>query len=121
MQTQVKLGLKENRGQFVLLVLVNAFVGSMVGIERTVLPLLASQSFGIAAYSAALSFIVAFGLAKAGTNYLTGLLANSVGRKRLLVAGWLLGLPVPLLLIYAPTWGWVVAANILLGIHQGLH
>jgi MFS family permease len=120
MQTRVKLGLKENRGQFALLVLVNAFVGSMVGIERTVLPLLAKQSFGIEATSAALSFITAFGATKAVTNYLTGRLANRFGRKQLLVAGWILGLPVPLLLMYAPSWGWVVAANVLLGMHQGL-
>jgi MFS family permease len=117
---RLRLGLGANLGQFALLVAVNALVGGTVGQERTVLPLLAGQVFGLGALSAALTFIVAFGLTKAATNYLAGALADRVGRKPVLVAGWLVGLPVPLLLIWAPTWGWVVAANVLLGINQGL-
>jgi len=113
------LGLRANWRQFSLLVIVNAFVGAMVGLERTVLPILAEKEFGIASYAAALSFIMAFGVSKATANYFTGRLARRFGRKRLLVTGWLLALPVPLMLIYAQTWHWVVAANILLGIHQG--
>ncbi len=113
-------GLRANAQQFALLVLVNAFVGGMVGLERSVLPLLASQEFGISSATAAFSFIIAFGLSKAVFNYFAGRWADRFGRKRLLVTGWLLGLPVPLLLMFAPSWGWVVGANILLGIHQGL-
>ncbi len=116
---QPTLGLRENIGQFALLVLVNAFVGGMVGLERTLLPLLAEDKFGITSSFAVLSFIAAFGAAKAGANYLTGRLSNRLGRKNLLVLGWLLALPVPFLLGFAPNWGWVIAANILLGIHQG--
>ena len=114
------LGLRENLGQFALLVAVNAFVGGMVGQERTVLPLLASQVFGLGAVSAALTFIVAFGIVKAPTNFVAGALSDRVGRKPVLVAGWLVGLPVPLLLIWAPNWAWVILANALLGVNQGL-
>ena len=114
-----KIGLRANWKQFTLLVVVNAFVGGMVGIERTVLPLLAEVEFGIGSHAAALSFIMAFGISKALANYFTGRLAGRYGRKALLVTGWVLALPVPFLLIYADAWAWVVAANILLGIHQG--
>lgn len=117
---QVQLGLKQNWKQFTLLVIVNAFVGGMVGLERTIFPQFAETEFGVASTTAILSFIIAFGLAKAFANYYTGKLANRYGRKRLLVLGWLLAIPVPLLLIYAPNWNWVIFANILLGISQGL-
>ncbi|MBL7802645.1 MAG: MFS transporter, partial [Saprospiraceae bacterium] len=113
-------GLRANAQQFALLVLVNAFVGGMVGLERSVLPLLAGEVFGIASTTAAFSFILAFGLSKAVFNYFAGRWADRFGRKRLLIVGWLLGLPVPFLLMYAPSWDWVVAANVLLGVHQGL-
>jgi MFS family permease len=116
----LRLGLRANLAQFCLLVGVNALVGGMVGQERSLLSLLAAQVFGLAAVSAALTYIVAFGLTKAATNFAAGTLADRYGRKPVLVAGWLLGLPVPLLLIWAPTWGWVVAANVLLGVNQGL-
>ncbi|HYE57112.1 MAG TPA: MFS transporter [Rhodothermales bacterium] len=116
----VQLGLGVNRGQFFLLVLVNAFVGAMVGVERAVLPVLAEDAFGVASTTAVLSFLIPFGLAKAGANLLAGDLAHRVGRRRILLAGWLFGLPVPLLLAWAPSWGWVVFANLLLGINQGL-
>lgn len=116
----VRLGLKENAAQFALLVGVNALVGGMLGQERTVLPLLARDEFGLEHYSAALTYILAFGLAKAATNYLAGAWSDRVGRRPVLVAGWLVALPVPLLLIWAPTWGWVVFANVLLGVSQGL-
>jgi MFS family permease len=109
-----------NLGQFALLVAVNALVGGMVGQERTVLPLLAGQVFGLRALTSALTFIVAFGVTKAITNFAAGALSDRYGRKPVLVAGWLVGLPVPLLLIWAPEWGWVVLANVLLGINQGL-
>ena len=115
----IRLGLRHNWKQFTLLVIVNAFVGGMVGIERTVLPLLAEVEFGIASHAAALSFIMAFGVSKALANYFTGRLAGRYGRKALLMTGWILALPVPFMLIYATSWNWVVAANILLGIHQG--
>lgn len=116
----IQLGLKENWKQFTLLVIVNAFVGGMVGLERSILPLLAEQAFQIAAKTAILSFIIVFGVVKALTNYFTGTLANRFGRKRLLIAGWIIGLPVPFLLIYAPSLNWIIAANVLLGINQGL-
>jgi MFS family permease len=116
----LRLGLRANLAQFCLLVGVNALVGGMVGQERSLLSLLATQVFGLAAVSAALTYIVAFGLTKAATNFLAGTLADRYGRKPVLVAGWLVGLPVPLLLIWAPTWTWIIAANILLGINQGL-
>jgi MFS family permease len=116
----LRLGLRANLAQFSLLVGVNALVGGMVGQERSLLSLLATEVFGLAAISAALTYIVAFGLTKAATNFLAGTLADRYGRKPVLVAGWLVGLPVPLLIIWAPTWGWVVLANVLLGINQGL-
>jgi MFS family permease len=114
------LGLRANWRQFALLVAVNAFVGGMVGLERSILPLLAEEEFGITSKAAAVSFISTFGLAKALTNLFAGHLAGEVSRKRLLVVGWLFGLPVPLLLIWAPSWGWIVGANLLLGVNQGL-
>jgi MFS family permease len=116
----LRLGLRANLGQFCLLVGVNALVGGMVGQERSLLSLLATEVFGLAAVSAALTYLVAFGLTKAATNFLAGALADRYGRKPVLVAGWLLGLPVPLLIIWAPTWGWIIVANVLLGINQGL-
>jgi MFS family permease len=116
----MRLGLRANAGQFGLLVGVNALVGGMVGQERSILPLLARDVFGLAGASVALAFVFAFGLTKAGTNLLAGVLADRFGRKPVLVAGWLIGLPVPLLLIWAPSWSWVVAANVLLGLNQGL-
>jgi MFS family permease len=115
-----RLGLRANLAQFSLLVGVNALVGGMVGQERSLLSLLATQVFGLAAVSAALTYIVAFGLTKAATNFLAGTLADRYGRKPVLVVGWLIGLPVPLLIIWAPTWTWIVAANVLLGVNQGL-
>jgi MFS family permease len=117
---ELGLGLRANAGQFALLVGVNALVGAMVGQERAVVPLLASEVFGLATAYSALAFLVAFGTAKAITNLLAGALADRFGRKPVLVVGWILGLPVPILLILAPDWAWIVAANILLGINQGL-
>ncbi len=114
------LGLRENWSQFTLLVLVNAFVGGMVGIERTVLPLLAREEFGLASYSATLSFIVSFGLVKAITNLFAGAMSEWAGRKRTLVVGWIIGLTVPLIIMLAPDWSWIMFANVLLGINQGL-
>ena len=118
--TSPVLGLRANWRQFWLLVLVNAFVGAMVGLERTVLPLLAEREFGLASRSAALSFIVTFGIVKAATNYFAGRLGDRYGRKHVLVVGWLFALPVPLLVMWAPSWSWIVVANVLLGINQGL-
>ena len=115
-----ELGLRQNLAQFTLLVAVNALVGGMLGQERTVLPLLAEDEFGLTAYTAATTYILAFGLAKAITNYFAGTWSDRYGRKPVLVAGWLIAVPVPLLLIWAPAWGWVIAANVLLGISQGL-
>ena len=117
---EVKLGLRENWRQFTLLVIINGFVGGMVGLERTIFPQIAEMDFGIAAKTAILSFIIVFGISKAITNYYTGAFANKIGRKNLLVIGWLLGIPVPLILIYATDWSWIIAANILLGVNQGL-
>jgi MFS family permease len=114
------LGLRANLGQFLLLVLINAFVGGMVGLERSIVPLLGQQVFGLASTTAVLSFIVSFGVVKALANLFAGALGDRLGRKGVLVVGWLVGLPVPFLLIFAPSWGWVVCANILLGINQGL-
>lgn len=116
----VRLGLKENWKQFTLLVIVNAFVGGMVGLERTIIPQIAEADFALAAKTAMLSFIAVFGVTKAITNYYTGTLANRFGRKNLLVAGWILAMPVPLLLIYATSWNWIILANIFLGVSQGL-
>ncbi|MDP8967082.1 MAG: MFS transporter [Actinomycetota bacterium] len=116
----VQLGLRENRAQFFLLVAVNAFVGAMVGLERSTLPLIGSEDFGLSSKAAVLSFIAAFGLAKALTNLGAGAYATRIGRRRLLIAGWTLALPVPVLIASAPSWGWIVAANALLGINQGL-
>ena len=115
-----KLGLKENWKQFTLLIIVNAFVGGMVGLERSILPEIAQEDFGMIVKTAILSFIIVFGITKAITNYYTGALANKVGRKNLLVIGWLFALPIPFIIIYAPNWNWVIFANVLLGINQGL-
>lgn len=116
----VQLGLRENLAQFSLLVVVNAFVGAMVGMERSILPPMAEQEFHLVARTAVLSFIVVFGVTKALTNYLAGRLSDRFGRKHVLVAGWLVAAPVPFLLMWAPTWTWVLAANALLGVSQGL-
>ncbi|MDI1305390.1 MAG: MFS transporter, partial [bacterium] len=115
-----KLGLKENWKQFTILVIVNAFVGGMIGMERTIIPKFAEIEFGIASKTAILSFIIAFGITKAITNYFTGKLANRFGRKNLLLFGWILAIPIPFILIHAESWNWVIFANILLGISQGL-
>lgn len=120
MSKQIALGLRENWQQFTLLVIINGFVGGMVGMERTVLPIIAETEFHIAAKTAIFSFIIVFGIVKALSNYYAGILANRIGRKNVLTIGWLLGLPVPFILIWAPDWSWIVAANVLLGIHQGL-
>lgn len=116
----LRLGLRENLGQFALLVVVNAFVGAMIGMERSILPILAKEEFRLAAHSAILSFIVTFGISKALTNYLAGRSAERFGRKPVLVFGWLVAVPVPFLLMWGPDWRWVLAANVLLGISQGL-
>jgi len=116
----LKLGLKENWKPFSLLVLINAFVGGMVGLERSIFPQYAQEIFGIESNTAILSFITAFGITKAVTNLMTGRFANRFGRKNLLVTGWLFALPIPFVLMYAPSWDWVIIANILLGINQGL-
>jgi MFS family permease len=115
-----QLGLRENLPQFSLLVAVTAFVGAMVGLERSTLPLIGKEEFDLASNAAVLSFIVAFGLVKALTNLFAGALAQRVGRRRLLIAGWAVALPVPLLIATAPSWAWIVAANVLLGVNQGL-
>ena len=117
---QIRLGLRENLGQFSLLVLVNAFVGAMVGMERSILPAIAEQEFHLVAKTAVLSFIVVFGLTKAVTNYLAGRLSDRFGRRHVLIAGWWVAAPVPFLLMWAPNWNWILAANALLGISQGL-
>jgi len=116
----VRLGLRANLAQFSLLVAVNALVGGMLGQERTVVPLLATRVFHLHAVTAALTFILAFGAVKAATNFFAGTLSDRVGRKPVLVAGWLIALPIPLLLMWAPSWGWIIAANVLLGASQGL-
>ena len=117
---KVQLGLKENWKQFTLLVIINGFVGGMIGLERSILPQIATLDFGISANTAILSFIVVFGTVKATTNYFTGALAHLFGKKKLLVIGWIFGIPIPFLLLYAPNWNWIIAANVLLGINQGL-
>ncbi|MFP4091700.1 MAG: MFS transporter [Cyclobacteriaceae bacterium] len=117
---KVKLGLKENWKQFSLLVLVNAFVGGMVGLERTVVPLIGTEEFQLSSDLVIFSFIIAFGVVKAFTNIASGILADRYTRKKILIAGWLVGLPVPFMLGWGPSWDWIVAANILLGISQGL-
>jgi MFS family permease len=116
----ITLGLRANWRQFWLLVAVNAFVGATVGLERTVVPLLAERDFGLASRSAGLSFIATFGVVKAITNLLAGHLGDRFGRKRVLVAGWLFGVPVPFIVIWAPTWSWIIVANVFLGVNQGL-
>jgi len=116
----VALGLRENWQQFALLVLINAFVEGMVGLERTLVPLIGSETFQLASTAAVTSFIVSFGVVKALTNLVSGQLADTGGRKRTLILGWAAGLPVPFLIMWAPAWGWIVAANVLLGVNQGL-
>ena len=117
---QIKLGLKENWKQFTLLVIVNGFVGGMVGLERSILPEIAEKEFAIAAKTAIFSFIIVFGIVKAITNYYAGTLANKFGRRSLLIAGWIIGIPIPFILMFAPSWNWIIVANVLLGINQGL-
>lgn len=119
-QPSIRLGLRANLAQFALLMLINAFVGGMVGLERTAVPLIGTQEFHILLDTIATSFIISFGVVKACMNLLSGALADRYGRKRILVLGWLAGLPVPFLIMWAPSWGWIVAANVLLGINQGL-
>ena len=116
----MQLGLKNNWQQFSLLVLINAFVGGMVGLERSILPSIAEVEFSMAAKTIILSFIVVFGITKATANFFMGKMANKIGRKRLLVLGWLFGLPVPFVLMFAPSWNWIIFANVLLGVNQGL-
>lgn len=116
----IELGLKENWRQFTLLVIINAFVGGMVGLERSILPEIAEKEFQMSATSAILSFIVVFGIVKAISNYYAGALANKFGRKNLLVLGWVFAIPIPFILMYAPNWNWIIIANVLLGINQGL-
>jgi MFS family permease len=118
--TNIGLGIRRNLAQFTLLVIVNAFVGAMVGLERTILPAIAEHEFHLVARAAVLSFIVVFGVVKGATNYFAGRLADVAGRKRILVAGWLVALPVPFLLMWAPSWTWILIANVFLGISQGL-
>ena len=119
-QPHVTLGLSDNWRQIALLVATNMFVGGMIGMERTILPGLAEAEFGITSKTAVVSFIATFGLAKAGSNLLVGPIAQRFTRRRILIAGWLVGIPVPLLLIWAPAWGWIIGANLLLGVNQGL-
>jgi MFS family permease len=120
MTENIKLGLKENWKQFTLLVIVNAFVGGMIGMERTIFPQFAELQFGVASKTAILSFITAFGISKAIANYYTGILSNKFGRRNLLLFGWILAIPIPFMLMYASSWTWVIIANVLLGISQGL-
>ena len=120
MDRRITLGLRENLAQFSLLVLVNAFVGAMVGMERSILPEIAEQEFDLAVRTSVLSFIVAFGISKAITNYFAGRFSDRFGRRNILILGWLLAIPVPFVLMWAPSWGWVIAINVLLGMSQGL-
>ncbi len=117
---EIRLGLRANAGQFALLVALNALVGAMVGLERSVLPLVGEEEFGLASKAAILAFVVAFGVSKAVTNLFSGSLAERHSRRRVLIAGWAVALPVPLMIAFAPSWGWIVAANVLLGVNQGL-
>ena len=119
-EQHISLGLRANWRQFTLLVVVNAFVGAMVGLERTIVPLIAEADFGLASKAVILSFLITFGVVKALSNLFAGRMGDQLGRKRILVAGWLIGLPAPILLIFAPSWDWIVLANVLLGINQGL-
>jgi MFS family permease len=119
-QARIAFGLRENWRQFTLLVLVNAFVGGMVGLERTLVPLIGSETFRLASTVAVTSFIISFGVVKAVTNLVSGQLADTWGRKKTLVLGWAVGLPVPFLIMWAPAWEWIIAANVLLGVNQGL-
>lgn len=116
----LRLGLRANWPQFTLLVIINAFVGAMVGLERTVVPLIAESEFGLVSKSIVFSFLISFGVVKALSNLFAGGLSDKLGRKGILIAGWLMGIPVPLLIIFAPNWSWIVFANVLLGINQGL-
>jgi MFS family permease len=118
--SHIRLGLRENWQQFALLVLVNAFVGGMVGLERTVVPLIGAQEFRIASTTLVTSFIVSFGIVKAIANLVSGHFADVYGRKHVLIAGWLVGLPVPVMIGWGPSWGWIIAANALVGVNQGL-
>jgi len=118
--SEIRLGLRANWQQFALLVVINAFVGGMVGLERALVPLIAEHDFLIASRTAILSFIASFGIVKAVANLFAGRMSDRIGRKRILVAGWLIGLPVPLLIMFAPSWSWIVVANVLLGVNQGL-
>ena len=118
--TRASLGLRTNAAQFTILVAVNALVGGMVGQQQTVLPLLAEREFGLTGYTFIFTYVIAFGITKAAANYVAGTWSDRYGRKPVLIAGWLVAVPVPLMLIWAPSWGWVVAANVLLGINQGL-
>lgn len=117
---EVELGLRNNWKQFTLLIIVNTFVGGMVGMERTILPQLAEEKFNLKVKTAILSFIIIFGISKALTNYFTGVLSDKLGRRNLLIFGWIIALPIPFILIYAPNWSWIVFANLLLGVNQGL-
>src|SRR5437867_7525561 len=116
----VRLGLRENLPQFSLLVLVNAFVGAMVGMERSILPLIGEREFGIASRTAIISFLITFGIVKGLSNLVAGGFSDRVGRKKILIAGWIAGIPVPFLLMGAQSWSWILFANVLLGINQGL-
>ena len=116
----IALGVRENWRQIALLVAINAFVGGMIGMERSVLPLLGEAEFGISSTTAVVSFIATFGLAKAITNLFAGTLSDRLTRRKVLTAGWLVAIPVPLMLIWAPNWGWGIGANLLLGVNQGL-
>lgn len=115
-----RLGLRENAAQFTLLVIVNALVGGMVGQQQTTLPRLAEQVFSLTGYSYVFAYVAAFGISKAASNYVAGVLSDRHGRKPVLLTGWILGLPVPLLFMWAPSWEWIIVANVLLGINQGL-
>ena len=118
--SSIRLGLRENWAQFLLLMVINAFVGAMVGLERSILPEIGEEEFGMAARTAILSFIVVFGIAKAASNYFAGRLSDRWTRKAVLVGGWVVAIPVPFLLMWAPSWGWILFANALLGVSQGL-